>query len=103
MTARRPQFLPAGLLVAVVLILGVLPVLAYASPPDPSWIAGIYDGADYDDVVVLVTLATGHPSLTPVVDLRPDVQVTVSVLPAAERPMPALWLSAVLPRGPPSP
>ncbi len=31
-----------------------LPVLAYASPPDPSWIQGIFDGADYDDVVVLV-------------------------------------------------
>ncbi len=31
-----------------------LPVLAYASLPDPSWIQGIFDGADYDDVVVLV-------------------------------------------------
>ncbi|HKW92653.1 MAG TPA: hypothetical protein VJX92_12180 [Methylomirabilota bacterium] len=31
-----------------------LPAVAYASPPDPSWIQGIFDGADYDDVVVLV-------------------------------------------------
>ena len=29
--------------------------LAYASPPDPSWIRGVYDGADFDDVVVLLT------------------------------------------------
>ena len=32
----------------------VLP-LAYASPPDSSWIRGLYDGADFDDVVVLLT------------------------------------------------
>jgi hypothetical protein len=29
--------------------------LAYASPPDPSWIRGLYDDADLDDVVVLLT------------------------------------------------
>jgi len=29
--------------------------LAYASPPDPAWIGGIYDDADFDDVVVAVT------------------------------------------------
>jgi hypothetical protein len=32
----------------------LLPALAFASPPDPSWIAGIYDGADGDDIVSLV-------------------------------------------------
>src|SRR5262245_60492519 len=48
-----------------VCILGVLPVvlvlgpLAHASPPDPVWIAGIYDDADYDDAVVAVVSATG--------------------------------------------
>ena len=31
------------------------PSLAYASPPDPSWIPGIYDDADFDDVVGLAT------------------------------------------------
>jgi hypothetical protein len=33
---------------------GLLP-LAYASPPDSSWIRGVYDGADFDDVIVLLT------------------------------------------------
>src|SRR5262249_55533148 len=28
---------------------------AYASPPDPTWIAGVYDAADYDVVVWLLT------------------------------------------------
>ena len=38
----------------VVLTLILLPPLAFASPPDPSWVAGFYDGADGDDVVNLI-------------------------------------------------
>lgn len=38
----------------IVLVLILLPSIAFASPPDPSWIAGFYDGADGDDVVSLV-------------------------------------------------
>src|SRR5215467_10545675 len=40
-------------------ILAVSVTLAYASPPDPSWISGIYDDCDYDDVVGMVTDGTG--------------------------------------------
>ena len=40
-----------------------LPVLAHASPPDPSWIPGVYDDADFDDVVTRVVSGTG--SVTP--------------------------------------
>jgi len=39
--------------VAIVALI-LLPAIAFASPPDLSWIAGIYDGADGDDVVSLV-------------------------------------------------
>jgi hypothetical protein len=35
--------------------LALHPALAQASPPDPSWIPGIYDDADHDDVVLLLT------------------------------------------------
>src|SRR5262245_1327054 len=38
----------------IVLALILLPVIAFANPPDPSWIAGVYDGADGDDIVSLV-------------------------------------------------
>ncbi len=38
----------------IVLALILFPAIAFASPPDPSWIAGIYDGADGDDIVSLV-------------------------------------------------
>ncbi len=40
-------------------VLAILVSLAYASPTDPTWIAGIYDNADYDDVVALLTDGTG--------------------------------------------
>jgi hypothetical protein len=41
-----------------IVILGVLIALwpmAYASPPDQSWLGGFFDDADYDDVVLLIT------------------------------------------------
>jgi hypothetical protein len=44
--------------------------LAHASPPDPVWIPGIYDDADFDDVVVAVVSATGLVE-TPVMLTRP--------------------------------
>src|SRR5215471_14699295 len=43
----------------IVMALFLLPAIAFASPPDPSWIAGIYDGADSDDVVTLVYETAG--------------------------------------------
>jgi len=38
----------------IILALILLPTIAFASPPDPSWVAGFYDGADADDIVSLV-------------------------------------------------
>ena len=46
------QAITAALPIALALIL--LPPLAFASPPDPSWVAGFYDDADGDDIVSLV-------------------------------------------------
>jgi len=50
-------------------ILVVLTPLAYASPPDPSWIRGLYDGGDFDDVVVLLTSGLGVVEPFPLVGL----------------------------------
>src|SRR5215469_5130069 len=44
----------SSILLPVVLALVLLPTIAFASPPDPSWIGGIYDGADGDAIVNLV-------------------------------------------------
>ena len=50
--------------VLVVLTVATLTPLAYATPPDQTWIAGLYDNADYDDVVALVT-STASVETTP--------------------------------------
>jgi hypothetical protein len=42
---------------------GLTPV-AYATPADPSWISGLYDGADYDDVVFLVSSGAAAVTLS---------------------------------------
>ena len=50
-TMRRGTFVS-------VLLLGlllVLPILAHASPTDPTWIPGFYDDNDYDDVILFIT------------------------------------------------
>src|SRR5438034_10565025 len=56
----------------VLLLIGALASagpLAYASPPDPAWIAGFWDDGDYDDVVLLATsgvsIADPRPSYEP--------------------------------------
>jgi hypothetical protein len=50
----RPMWRAIYTPLPIVLALTLLPAIAFASPPDPSWIAGIYDGADGDDIVSLV-------------------------------------------------
>jgi len=50
--ASRPVRLGAMLLVLLII---VPLMLAHASPADQTWIAGIYDQADFDDVVGLLT------------------------------------------------
>src|SRR5258705_10487621 len=44
-----------GLVLVLLASCGTLPLLAHASPPDPTWLPGIYDNADYDDVIGLLT------------------------------------------------
>jgi len=43
------------IMVALLGALACLRTLAYADPPDPTWIAGFWDDADFDDVVILIT------------------------------------------------
>jgi hypothetical protein len=45
--------------------------LAYASPPDPTWIEGMYDDADGDDVVVSLYAAAWVVQLAPLTTLAP--------------------------------
>ena len=49
--------LESALVVLLLLLVIGLPTLAHATLPDPIWIAGIYDAADFDDVVWILTNA----------------------------------------------
>jgi hypothetical protein len=92
------RLLPEILLAAVTLIVpALLLALAYASPPDPAWIPGMYDDGDFDDVIVRVTSASGEVPFDLPLDARPvpapveDVpslidEVFVSLSPLASPP-----------------
>lgn len=90
---------------AFVLILlpptAALTPLAYASPPDPAWIQGVYDAADYDDVVVLITSGAGVAELFLVMDLRPVPRLGGCAPQLDDRLVPRLVFWALRPRAPP--
>ena len=91
------------LLVVLLLIAPVaLPGLAHASPPDPTWIQGIYDDADGDDVVTLIASGTGHLPSTPT-DLRFIARLVARLIPTPERMPLGLRVTAASPRAPPAP
>ena len=45
-----------GPILLIIALCIVLNPLAAASPPDPTWIPGLYDAADFDDVVIRIGL-----------------------------------------------
>lgn len=86
----------------LLLLLSGLPALAYASPPDPSWVGGIYDGADYDDVIDAITSTTASPSPLFGADLRPILALVDAAPPTAEDAVLALPWSSLQSRAPPA-
>ena len=102
MNSRGWSIFSRAWLVLLILVLGLLPTLGFASPPDPTWIPGIYDDADYDDVVVLVTSSSGDVSPVGVADLPPILRGLGSIASRPDSYVPDFSPSVVLPRGPPS-
>ena len=66
-----------------------LAVLAYASPPDPDWISGLWDNGDYDDIILLVTSGVGIADSHAIEAERPFVTVcdTLKNSPASPAPI----------------
>jgi hypothetical protein len=81
-------------------VLGMLVALAYATPPDPTYLGGFWDNADYDDVVILVTSAIGSTDTHTDSDLT-RLLVVAPVLPGEEERLPAVLRSPHSPRSPP--
>jgi hypothetical protein len=81
-------------------VIAVLAPLAYADPPDPSWIDGIWDDDDYDGVVVMVLSASGIVDIA-LVSCGPVWSTVDSVPPLAVRATPAPVDDTATPRAPP--
>jgi len=80
----------------------ILPTLAHASPPDPSWIPGIYDGADYDDVVLLVSSGAGSVTPAALDELRPFPRMVGKLAHSGESAARTPHASAIHSRAPPA-
>lgn len=60
-------------------LLLVLVPLAEATPPDQTWLPGLYDNADFDDVIGFVTEATATVEDVPAATLRPQLVVAPDI------------------------
>ena len=90
-----PNVRVSGLIAMLLALLIIAPVtLAHASPPDQTWLEGIYDQADFDDIVDLLTSiceASGSataPEADPWLALAPKLCPAMAAWPATA---PAYW------------
>src|SRR2546426_2252125 len=100
MRSRRPGSIFLALL--LVGIVGILPPMAQASPPDPSWIRGMYDDGDFDDVIGLITFGSGLVAEIVRVEIRPELSVVTAILTADDDSVPLHSLTSAQPRAPPA-
>ena len=96
MTSRR--------VLALALLLAICTVvpLAYASPPDQTWIGGWYDDGDYDDVVIAVTGTVALVDAASHVEVRPVPLVVGVATLGDDHIVRALRSAPRQPRAPPS-
>jgi len=67
----------------LLVLLIIAPVtLAHASPPDQTWIAGVYDQADFDDVVGFLTSALEATDSIAAPDTGPCLALAPKLCPA---------------------
>jgi len=76
--------------------------LAYASPPDPTYLSGIWDDADYDDVVILVTSSVGSTDTHKPCDLIRLLIGVLLIVPEEQGLPRAASLFLPAPRAPPA-
>lgn len=82
--------------------LATLTPLAHGSPPDPTWIAGLYDDADHDDAILAVTASIASLDRQPLHDPH-DVDSAVALVPAVDESLHATpSLSSNHTRAPPT-
>jgi hypothetical protein len=98
----RTRIVFGGLAMVLVALTLTLTGLAYASPPDPTWNRGMYDDADFDDVVGYLTSASGLVEVIATPDLRPGDVLVIPLLPSPGRIVSLDPPAARHPRAPPT-
>ncbi len=92
----------APLVWLLVLVLGALAAVAYATPPDPTYISGLWDDDDYDNVVILAMSSKGTIDSCAHADVTP-LLVLIAPVPGGEDALvPPASPSLHAPRAPPA-
>jgi hypothetical protein len=94
----KPTIWASWLLVGLMV---VLTPMAWASPIDPSWIKGVYDDGDFDDVVTYLTSGTVALPTLPVDEFLPVLAFVPADFAPDERLGAPTPLSSHSPRAPP--
>lgn len=104
MKPSRPRRLLERTLVALFILAAqaLHPAAAYASPQDPAWIPGLYDDADHDDVVLLVSSDSVGVVPSALDELRPRFFMVERLAHSGERAAPGPIASAIHSRAPPA-
>jgi hypothetical protein len=93
--------LKRALVLLLLVCLVTLTPLAFASPPDPTWMDGFFDDLDFDDVVVSLSWAAWAVEVDLLASLTP-APVSVHLVQSGEQPVRLTKvLSAFLGRAPP--
>jgi hypothetical protein len=99
---RSDRLGPACLALLIVTVIGCLMPIAAASSPDPSWVRGLYDGANFDDIVGLITPESGLLGELAREGFRHDLVVIGVVPTTGDDPVVSLSLASPPPRAPPA-
>jgi len=94
--------LRAVLALALLSSLLLLAPFAYASPPDPSWISGFYDDADFDNIIGLITSDAGVSERFGAGDKGPAEVVIATVVCREQEPALSPFSSSDAIRAPPA-
>ena len=98
---RRP--LSRTLIVLLILAAqSLLPALSHANLPDPTWIPGIYDDADDDNLILFLSSAGGSAAPADPGDLGPPPPIAGMLDHSREGVPLTLPASALRPRAPPA-
>jgi hypothetical protein len=95
--ARWERFCALNLLAAVVALMP----LAHARPPDPVWVPGIYDDADFDDVAQAAMFSDGAVERALPAGVRPALVIARSAPRPEEIFVPGVLRSSLNVRAPP--